>query len=84
MMDGFLISLEGQNIIRIRLDDFTGDVFLTTHRVEGDNTAGQLQRPKQFRDGGDFVGLVADPELPEYHAVFQRPGIHDVRNGSLG
>ncbi len=39
IMRGFMVAFECQNVIGIRFDDFFGDVFLTTHRVAGDDAA---------------------------------------------
>jgi len=35
-----LLALEGQDIVRLLVDDLRGDICLTTHGVNGHNAAG--------------------------------------------
>ncbi len=43
LMHRFLIALESQHIIGIRLDDLPGDLLLAAHRIQGHDAAAQFQ-----------------------------------------
>ncbi len=73
-----LVSLDGQNVIRSGVDDFPCDFGLTAHRVDGDQTAGNLQHLQQFWDGCDLVALRVHDHLAQADVIGRRPGADHV------
>jgi hypothetical protein len=55
--------------------------FLAPHGVKRDNATPQVQDFYQFRDGGDFVGLVSGLELAQHQADIRSPGADQVYGG---
>jgi hypothetical protein len=68
-MEGWMIVLEGQDVIGSLLSNRLGNLFLTPHGVDRDNGTLQLQHPQQRGNGGDFVRLVIDFALPSYQPM---------------
>src|SRR6056297_2721761 len=64
-----LISLDRQAVVRTFVDDLLGDFSLATHRVDGHQTAGNIDDFKQFRDCRDFVALLVNDRLPKAGVV---------------
>ena len=60
-----LITLQRQHVSSIGLDDLLGNVSLAAHRVDGHDTAGQVEDAQQFRDGRDLVALLVDLDLAQ-------------------
>ena len=77
----FLIVFDLDDIIGFRGDNGLGDFFLAPHGVNGDNGSPQVQDFYQFRDSGDFVGLVSGLELAQYQADIRSPGADQVYGG---
>lgn len=63
-MEGWMIVLEGQDVIGSLLSNRLGNLFLTPHGVDRDKGTLKLQHPQQRGNGGDFVRLVIDFALP--------------------
>src|SRR6056297_2215318 len=68
-----LISLDRQAVVRTFVDDLLGDFSLATHRVDGHQTAGNIDDFKQFRDCRDFVALLVNDRLPKADVVCRCP-----------
>ena len=51
-----------------------GDSTLGSHRIDGDEGAGEREALQQQRDGDDLVRLVAHRLLSEHEALPARPG----------
>jgi hypothetical protein len=82
LMQGRLLALHRQAIVRARSDDLARDLRLAGHRVDRDHRAGDFQHLQQFRDGRDFVALGVDDDLSEADVIGRCPGA-DHRNGRL-
>ena len=64
------------------VDDLPRDLGLTSHRVDGDQTARKFQHFQQFRDGRDLVALRVDDHLAQADVIGCGPGTDHV-NGRL-
>lgn len=58
-----LVGFEGQDIVGILLVNLAGNFGLATHDINGHNAPLEHQDGEQFRDGGDFVGMVLGFDL---------------------
>jgi hypothetical protein len=56
-----------------------GDGRLTTHGVDGDDTAVQQQRVEQFRNDRDLAGFWLRCPLSQRDAAVRRPGTDHVQ-----
>src|SRR3954447_23310978 len=76
-----LVVFNSQDVIRFFADDLSGNVLLTAHRINGDQTAFNIQQVQQSRDGGDLITLVIDLLLCQYHVISIAPGTDHVNDG---
>ena len=81
IMEPFLIVFDLDDIIGLCMDNRLSDFFLAPHGVKRDNSTPQIQDFYQFRDGGDFVGLVIGLELAQHQADIRSPGADQVYGG---
>ena len=65
-------------VVGLLVDDFLRDVALAAHSVDGHHRALDGQQVEQRGNGDDLVGLVADLDLPEHHALAGGEGRNDM------
>ena len=75
-----LIALQTQHVVSMVVPNLLGDPLLTTHRINGDNTAIDTQQVEQFGNSRDFVGFGIDFALAQTYPIGGRPGIHQVNS----
>jgi hypothetical protein len=78
LAQGSPIALQRENATGFFLDDFFGDVALTTHRVDRHDRALDRHHVEQRRDGDDLVRLLVDLHLAQRDASPRREGGDDV------
>ena len=80
--EGRLISFQGEHVIRLVSDDPVGDLHLTAHGIDRDQSALELpglgQKIEQVRDGGDLVGLLRHAQLGQGQPGVGRIGAQGV------
>ncbi len=76
-----LISFDGQTVVRSFVDDLGSDFGLASHRIDRDQTTGNLDDLKQFRDRRDFIALLVDNGLPETEVIGRCPSTHHMNGG---
>jgi len=59
-MQGGLIAFDGEQIVSSLVEYLAGNLALATHCINANQQPLQVQGFKQYRDGGDFIALVAD------------------------
>jgi hypothetical protein len=67
-----LIAFEREHIIGALVAHLGGNLFLATHRINGDDSALDREQIKQFRNCSDLVRLVGDLALAEHHPLTER------------
>ena len=81
-----LVLLEREHIVGALLHKGLGYLGLAAAPrgppIDGHDATLQLQRLKEFRQGGDLVGLVVHLTLPQHQVIARRPGT-DHMNGRL-
>lgn len=83
LMSRGLVGFEGQDIVGLLLLNLAGNFGLAAHGIDGYDAALEHQDGEQFRDGGDFVGMVLGFDLTQDQAVGGGPGADHV-NGGVG
>ena len=84
-MQAALVAFERQDIVGLSGTDRLGNLLLATHGIDGHDTACEVQRAQQLRNGGDFVTLGINLALAEHQPIFARPGTDHVdRFATLG
>ena len=74
-----LIALQAQYIITFLISDLGGNLCLTAHRINGDDTALEFhQQRQQLGDRCNLVGFLIRGLLPQDHPVGAEPGAHHV------
>lgn len=76
-----LIAFQAQHVVAALANDLFGDFLLTTHGIDGDDGAGNIQALQELGNGGDFVGFVVDFHLPQHQAIVLGPRAHQVDGG---
>src|SRR4051794_6073348 len=75
----FVIGLQPQEIVGALGPDPLGDLLLAAHRVQGNDTAFELEGIEQLGDGSDLVRLAVDRALAEHQPLLARPGADQVQ-----
>ena len=60
-----VIGFKAQHIVGLTGDDVCGNGLLAAHGINGDDAAFNAQELEQLGNGGDFIGLLSRPDLPE-------------------
>src|SRR5262249_36342467 len=66
----------------IFFDNVLSDLFLAPKGIDGDNTASNIERVNQFRDGCYLVRFLGHLQLTEHQTIGGCPGAHHM-NGRL-
>ena len=77
-----LVALQREDVVGLLVDDFLCDFALAAHGVDGHHRALDSQKVEQRRNGDDLVGLFADLDLPEHHALAGGEGRNDMDGSS--
>jgi len=73
-----LVIFDSENAVTTPRHNFLDDVFLTAHRVDGDDGIGQVDLLEQLGNGCDFVGFGVGGDLSQRDALFAGPSTDDV------
>ena len=63
--EDLLVSLDGQEVIGVRVDDGLCDFTLASHGVDGYDATLEIQFAHEFGNGRDLVGLLVDRDLAQ-------------------
>ena len=63
-----MVLLHAQHVVRPLLTDGARDLGLRAHRVDGDDTALDVEHLEQFGDRRNLVGLLRCHRLVQHHA----------------
>ena len=80
---GRLIALEREQVVPALVADELGNGHLTPHRIDADQTVGDVEDSEEFGDGGDLIGFAIDLDLAEEQVLVDRPGIDEVDGAVL-
>ena len=64
-----LVLLHRQDVIGPAVCDLLGNLPLAAHGVNGHDAAVQIQQVQQLGNGGDLIGLLRRPDLPQRQGV---------------
>src|SRR3546814_7062152 len=64
-----LISLQGEDVVCLLVEDLAGDRALAAHGVDGDDRPFDGQHVEQTRDRHDLVRLLRHLDLAEHQAM---------------
>jgi hypothetical protein len=78
LWEGTLVTLEGEDVIALLIDDFLGDVALAAHGVDGDDGPLDRQHIEKRRDGDDLVRFIRDLDLAEHQTLACRESRHHM------
>jgi hypothetical protein len=64
-----LITLQGQDVVRLLVDDFSGDLALAAYGVDGDAGALDDQHVQELGNGDDLVRFLRHLDLTEHQSL---------------
>ena len=73
------VVFQCQHVMSAAVENGSGDLRLSAHRIDGDDRSGQVELLQQQRNGSDFVGLFLGRLLPQHQSLAGRPGGHQVQ-----
>ncbi len=77
-VQGRMIVLESQHVVRSPVDDRRRDRFLTPHRIDRDRRAAEIEKREEPWDRDDLVALVLDRNLRQSERVLGDPCAHQA------
>ena len=75
----WLVLFHSQYVAGARIDDVRSDRLLTSHRVDSDRRAANVDGLEQLWNRSDLVGLVIHSNLTERQTKVRHPGTDDMK-----